>query len=112
MKAYDILEQAARLATGAPPDPLISKAGVGLVNTVLSDLGHEAIELLSDEVCFSHLGGTTVTISGVAMLICILLGDDVGVSAMNELYQSSRSRLLKHTSKIKNTAFGGIYDED
>ena len=111
MKAYEILEEAALLATGSPPDPLIIKSGTGLINTVLADLDHPSIQLLNEEVLFSHPGGDTVAVSGIAMLICILLGDDAGLSAFNELYHSSRSRFMKRVSRVKNTVFGGGRDE-
>lgn len=107
MKAYDILDQASKLSCGTAPDELIKKAGVGLINTILSDLNTPPITSLSDEITFSHIGGCTVLTSGVAMLICILLGDDAGLAAMTEIYNSSRHKLLSHISKIRNTAFGG-----
>ncbi len=107
MKAYDVLEQASLLVSGTAPDESLKKAGVGLVNTILNDLSKKPIVSLSEDVSFSHIGGCTVLISGVAMLISLLQGDDASLSGFNEIYNSGRKRLVGNVSKIKNTLFGG-----
>ncbi len=112
MKAYDILEQAARMATGSPPDPLISKAGAGLINMVLYDMGLKGINFLSDEVSFSHPGEKTVATGGVAMLICTLLGDDAGTASWRAIFEGAKNRTKHNITRIKNTAFGGGAGED
>ena len=107
MKAYDILEQASLLSGGTAPDETLKKAGVGLINTILNDLSKKPILSLSEDITFSHIGGCSVLISGVAMLICLLQGDDAGLAGFNEVYNSGRKKLIGSVSKIKNTIFGG-----
>ena len=112
MKAFDLLEQAVLLAGGTTPDELLRKTGVSIINTILTDLSMAPITTLGDELDFSHQGYFTVAMSGVAMLLSVMWGDDAGVSSFCEVYNSSRSRLLKKISARKATHFGGDGNED
>ena len=107
MKAFNIFSEAASLAGEGAPDELLKKAGVGLINTILEDIKRPPISSLTDDIEFSRPSEYTVLLNGVAMLICLYLGDDAGVSVMNELYSSARKRLFGNIGKIKNTVFGG-----
>lgn len=106
MKAYNIFTEACSLAGEMTPDESLKKAGVGIINTILEDLNENTVCSLSDEVEFSKTGEYTLLINGVAMLICLYLGDDAGLSVMNELYSSARKRLFGNIGSIKNTVFG------
>lgn len=112
MKAFDLLEQAVLLAGGTTPDELLRKTGVSIINTVLTDLSVAPITTLGDELNFSHQGYFTVAMSGVAMLLSVMWGDDAGASSFCEVYNSSRSRLLKKISERKATHFGGDGNEN
>ena len=112
MKAFDLLEQAVLLAGGTTPDELLRKTGVSIINTILTDLSVAPITALGDELDFSHQGYFTVAMSGVAMLLSVMWGDDAGASSFCEVYNSSRSRLLKKISERKATHFGGDCNED
>lgn len=112
MKAYEILEEASLLATGAPSLPLVKKTGVGLINTVLCDSGFEAICALSDELSFKTARDSASVAKGIAALICLLLGDDTAAASWRNVYESSKNGLKRHISRVKNTAFGGGDIED
>lgn len=111
MKAYNLLEQAVLLAGGTTPDELVKKTGVSILNTVLTDIGAENINSLADEITFSHNGYFTVLVSGAAMMIAVLWGDDAGIAKLSEIYNSSRKKLLSHISKVRPTLFGGDRNE-
>ncbi len=112
MKAFDLLEQAVLLTGGTTPDGLLRKTGVSIINTILTDLSVAPITTLGDELDFSHQGYFTVAMSGVAMLLSVMWGDDAGASSFCEVYNSSRSRLLKKISERKATHFGGAGNEN
>lgn len=112
MKAYEILEEAALLATGSPPIPLIKKTGVGLINTVLCDLGLATVNALSDELPLAEPRDGTTAAKGIAALIALLIGDDSAAVGWRTLYEGSKSRAKRHISRVKNTAFGGGDFED
>ena len=107
MKAYNIFTEASALAGETAPDELLKKAGVGILNTILEDLNKEPIASLSDQIDFTKSGEYTLLVNGAAMLICLYLGDDAGLTVMNELYSSARKRLFGNIGKVKNTVFGG-----
>lgn len=107
MKAYNIFSEASALAGEQSPNETLKKAGVGIINTILDDLGKEPVGSLSDEIEFSKSGEYTLLVNGAAMLICLYLGDDAGLSVMNELYSTARKRLFGEVKSIKNTVFGG-----
>ncbi|MBO7217769.1 MAG: hypothetical protein J6V50_03625 [Clostridia bacterium] len=107
MKAINLFSDAAILAGESSPDELLKKAGVGLINTILTDLKKPPISSLTDEIEFSRPTEYTAISNGVAMLICLYLGDDAGIAVMSELYINAKKRLLKNTGNIKNTVFGG-----
>lgn len=111
MKAYNILEQAVRLAGGTVPDELLRKTGVSIINTVLTDLKEENIESLTDELSFSESGYFTVLTAGAAMMIAVLWGDDSGAAKFSEVYNSSRKKLLGRVSRVRPTVFGGGENE-
>lgn len=106
MKAYNIFTEACSLAGETTPDETLKKAGIGIINTILEDLNKKTIDSLSDEVELSKSGEYTLLVNGAAMLICLYLGDDAGLSVMNELYSSARKRLFGKNVSIKNTVFG------
>lgn len=107
MKASRLLEQASIMATGEAPDELMKKAGVGFINTVLSDLSKTSVLALSEELLLTAVE-EGAAVSGVAMLICTYLGDDSGLSVMSEIYNSFRKRLLGRVGSVKDTLFGGV----
>lgn len=106
MKVIDLYDKACILATGAPCDELLKKAGIGFINTILLDLGKSTVSLLGEDIELEE-AATTTLINGTAMLICLYLGDDSGMSALCEVYNSLRRRLLGGTSRVRNTLFGG-----
>ncbi len=105
MKAYNILEQAAALI-GSPIDEPMKKAGVGLVNTILQDIGLPTISSLTEEIADKE-GAFTVASNGVAMLLSLYLGDDAGTEQLNEVYGGLRRRMLGGSTKVQNTLFRG-----
>lgn len=107
MKAYNVFLEACILAGEESPNELLKKAGVGFINTILDDLKRAPIFSLSDEIALSKSGEYTALVNGVAMLICLYLGDDAGLSVLNELYSSCRKRLFSNIGKVENTVFGG-----
>lgn len=107
MKAIDYLEQASLICRGTAPDEMLKASGVSLINTILCDLKEAPIKALSSEVCLSVQELSACLINGLCMLICILDGDDAGISSFSELYNATRKKGLKGISKIKLALFGG-----
>lgn len=106
MKTGRILEKASIMATGEAPDELMKKAGVGFINTILSDICKTTVLSLSEDIELTPLEESAV-VSGVAMLICTYFGDDAGLSVMSDTYNGFRKRLLGRVGSVRNTLFGG-----
>ena len=107
MKAINILEQASLIVSGSSADENLKKSGVGLINTILEDLSISPITALTDDIAIRETGILSALINGVGMLICLILGDDSGLSSMSEIYNSKRSQLRGNITKVRETIFGG-----
>ncbi len=107
MKAIDFLEQASLICRGAAPDEMLKASGVSLINTILADLNESPVKTLSSELYFSEQGRSSCLTNGLCMLICLLDGDDFGLSSFSELYNSTRKKSFGSVGKIRSALFGG-----
>lgn len=79
-----------------------TKRDFEFINQIAKDLNLTPIEAMSQEIVWNNKQ-TEAVISGVAMLLCFIEGENNKSQIFTSIYNARRASLLGETAKIKDT---------